>query len=243
MKSLVLLHGWGASGAIWQRQTVAFGGECTVLTPRIPRWDADWLTEYLAAVPLRESVLVGWSLGGMLLLEALARLGGPPPLATVLVGVAPVFCQKPDHPWGQPVTALRAMRRGLRSDSGKVLRNFALACLAPGEESYQEEAAAGFDFATAPAYLAQGLDYLRDKDLRGLLDRIPGPVAIIQGEQDGIVDPAQARFLREHLPESELHLMASAGHLPFLTQVSAFNDLLNKIIEEPFLPRLKTQSL
>ena len=232
MKTLALLHGWGASGAIWQRQAVAFGRECRVLTPEIPRWDADWLTEYLAAVRLRESVLVGWSLGGMLLLEALARLEGPPPLAAVLVGVAPVFCQKPDHPWGQPVTALRAMRQGLRSDSGKVLRNFALACLAPGEELYQEEAAAGFDFAAAPADLAQGLDYLREKDLRGLLDRIPGPVAIIQGEQDGIVDPAQARFLQEQLPGARLHLLPGAGHLPFLTQATAFNRIIEGCLRE-----------
>ena len=134
MKTLVLLHGWGASGAIWQRQVQAFGGECRVLTPEISRWDADWLTEYLAAVPLRESVLVGWSLGGMLLLEALARLKGPAPLATVLVGVAPVFCRRPDHPWGQPVAAVRAMRRALRSDPRRVINDFARACLAPGEE-------------------------------------------------------------------------------------------------------------
>ena len=88
MKTLVLLHGWGASGAIWQRQTLAFGGEGGVLTPEISSWDAGWLQEYLAAVPLRESLLVGWSLGGMLLLEALARLEGPAPMATVLVGTA-----------------------------------------------------------------------------------------------------------------------------------------------------------
>jgi pimeloyl-[acyl-carrier protein] methyl ester esterase len=243
MKTLLLLHGWGASGAIWQRQTMAFGRECRVLTPEIPRWDADWLTEYLAAAPLRESVLVGWSLGGMLLLEALARLEGPAPLATVLVGVTPVFCRQPDHPWGQPVAALRAMRRALGSEPGRVLTDFVTSCLAPGEDSFRPEAAAGFDFAAAPGYLAQGLDYLRDKDLRGLLNRIPGKVAIIQGEQDGIVDPAQSQFLRKHLPEAELHLMASAGHLPFLTQVSAFNDLLNKIITDPFLPDLQTQSL
>ena len=242
MKSLVLLHGWGASGAIWQSQVKAFGGECRVLTPEISRWDADWLTEYLAAVPLRESVLAGWSLGGMLLLEALARLGVQP-LATVLVGVAPVFCQRPSHPWGQSVASVRAMRFGLRSDPTRVLTNFLASCLAPGEESFRDEAAAGFDFNADPAHLAKGLDYLRDKDLCGLLDRIPGKVAIIQGEQDGIVCPAQAKFLQENLPGSKLYLMAGAGHLPFLTQVSAFNDLLNKIIEEPFLPDLQTQSL
>ncbi|MCX5890800.1 MAG: alpha/beta fold hydrolase [Deltaproteobacteria bacterium] len=230
MKTLVLLHGWGASGAIWQRQTLAFGGECRVLTPGIPRWEAGWLHEYLAAVPLRESVLVGWSLGGMLLLEALARLEGPAPLATVLVGVAPVFCRQPDHPWGQPVAALRAMRRTLRSEPRRVINDFARACLAPGEESYRPEVAAGFDFSATAVHLASGLDYLRDKDLRGLLPGIPGRIIIMQGEQDKIVPPAQARFLQEHLPGSSLYMLAGAGHMPFLTQAAAFNDILRRLL-------------
>jgi pimeloyl-[acyl-carrier protein] methyl ester esterase len=229
MKTLVLLHGWGASGAIWQRQALAFGDECHVLTPEISRWDADWLTEYLAAAPLRESVLVGWSLGGMLLLETLARLEGPAPLTTVLVGAAPVFCRQPDHPWGQPVAALRAMRRTLRSEPRRVINDFARACLAPGEESYRPEVAAGFDFSAAPAHLASGLDYLRDKDLRGLLPSIPGRIIIIQGEQDKIVPPAQGRFLQGHLPKSELRLMAGAGHIPFLTQAAAFDGILREL--------------
>ena len=77
---------------------------------------------------------MGWSLGGMLLLEALARMQGPAPWATVLVGVAPVFCRQPDHPWGQPVAAVRAMRRALGSEPRRVINDFARACLAPGEE-------------------------------------------------------------------------------------------------------------
>ena len=230
MKTLVLLHGWGASGAIWQRQTLSFGGDYRVLTPGIPRWDTGWLHEYLAALPLRESVLVGWSLGGMLLLEALARLAGPAPLATVLVGVAPVFCRQPDHPWGQPVAALRAMRRTLRTEPRRVINDFARACLAPGEESLRPEVAAGFDFSATAAHLAAGLDYLRDKDLRGLLDRIPGPVAIIHGGQDRIVPPGQARFLQGQLPEARLHLLAGTGHLPFLTQAEAVNEILRELL-------------
>jgi pimeloyl-ACP methyl ester carboxylesterase len=232
MKSLALLHGWGAIGRIWQRQARAFERQGAVLVPQIPRWEAGWLAEFLAGIDLRESVLVGWSLGGMLLLEALSRLEGARPGATVLVGVAPVFCQRPGHPWGQSVASVRAMRFGLRSDPGRVLRDFLASCLAPGEEAFRDEAAAGFDFTADPAHLAQGLDYLRDKDLRGLLGRIPGPVAIVQGEQDDIVYPAQAQYLREHLPEWQLHLLPGAGHLPFITRSQAFNHILMDLLEK-----------
>ncbi len=230
MKTLVLLHGWGAAPAIWRRQVEAFQEHCRVLAPAIPSWDAGWLTSYLAPVPLRESLLVGWSLGGMLLLEALVGGSLPAPLATLLVGVAPLFCRQPDHPWGQPLTALRAMRRALRSDPGRVVADFAASCLARGEESYRQEAAAGFASKADPDYLAQGLDYLKDKDLRGRLPLLPGAVVIIQGEADGIVPPAQARFLQEQVPGSRLHLLAGAGHLPFLTRAADFNEILRELL-------------
>lgn len=229
MKHLILLHGWGASERIWQRQVEGFGEKYTVVTPRIPEWNAAWLDAYLTRLPMSETALVGWSLGGMLLIEALARLKGPAPAATVLVGVAPVFCQRPGHPWGQPVASVRAMRLGLRSNPTRVLTDFLASCLAPGEESFRDEAAAGCDFAADPAHLAllsQGLDYLRDKDLCALLPHFPGPVVLIQGQQDGIVDPAQAQFLQEHLPDASLHLLPGAGHLPFITQAQAFNGIL-----------------
>ncbi len=238
MRTLVLLHGWGASGRLWRRVQAAAACDSgrTVLTPEVPRWEAGWLAQYLSRMPLQESVLVGWSLGGMLLLEALAQLRGPAPGATVLVAVPPVFCRRPDHPWGQPPAMLRAMRRALGSDPRKVLNDFALACLAPGEAAFREEAAAGFDYQAAPAFLAQGLDYLRDKDLRGLLPLIQkttnlsGRVVIIQGEQDRIVPPAQGRDLQERLPGSELHLLAAAGHIPFLTQTAAVNGILRELL-------------
>jgi pimeloyl-[acyl-carrier protein] methyl ester esterase len=238
MRTLVLLHGWGASGRLWRGVQAAAAADSApaVLTPEIPRWEAGWLAQYLSGLPLEESVLVGWSLGGMLLLEALAQLRGPAPGVTVLVAVPPVFCRRPDHPWGQPAAMLRAMRRALGSDSRQVLNDFALACLAPGEAAFREEAAAGFDYQASPAFLAQGLDYLRDKDLRSLLPfasktaNHSGRVIIIQGEQDRIVPPAQGRALQERLPGSELHVLAAAGHIPFLTQAPVVNGILRELL-------------
>ena len=113
MTTLVFFHGWGASGRVWERQAAAFGHRMPVLTPTVPVWEEAWFSEYLRGLDLQECLLVGWSLGGMLLLEALSRLTDPPPKRLVLVGVAPVFTRRPDYPWGQPLTVVRAMRRAL----------------------------------------------------------------------------------------------------------------------------------
>jgi pimeloyl-ACP methyl ester carboxylesterase len=229
MSALVLFHGWGASGQVWERQAAAFGERLTVFKPTVPVWQVGWFSDFLeklGQIPLRECVLVGWSLGGMLLLEALSRLPGPPPGGLVLVGVAPVFTRRPDYPWGQPPGVVRAMRRALPENRQRVLNEFADRCLAPAEAGLVSQARAAFASPAAPETLAAGLDYLLDCDLRPLLPRLPGGAVIIQGQEDRIVPPAQGRFLQEQLPGAQLNLWPGVGHLPFLTQAAAFNRIL-----------------
>ncbi len=228
MKTLILLHGWGADGAVWQKQVQAFQNRLQVQAPNLPVWDPAWLEAYLQNFSLPDCLLVGWSLGGMLLLEVLSRqpttLGG-----LVLVGVPPVFCSRPDHLWGQPPAAVRAMRRALKSDPRKMLQDFAKSCLSPEEGAFQEEVIPLFPGGDG-TNLAAGLDYLLRQDLRPLLPNLAEPATIIQGDQDRIVPPEQARFLHEHLPGSSLCLLPDAGHLPFRTQAGRFNGILEKIV-------------
>jgi pimeloyl-[acyl-carrier protein] methyl ester esterase len=226
MTSLVFFHGWGASGRVWERQAAAFGDRITVLTPTVPVWEVGWFSEFLQGVDLQECLLVGWSLGGMLLLEALSSLTGPRPGGLVLVGVPPVFTQRPDYPWGQPRAVVRAMRRGLTVNPPQVLAQFAEQCLAPGEAALVSQAREVFAVPAAAGVLVAGLDYLLHRDLRPLLPRVDAGAVIIQGQADRIVDPAQGRFLHEQLAGAGLNLVPGAGHLPFLTQASAFNQIL-----------------
>jgi len=166
----------------------------------------------------------------MLLLEAISRLTDPPPNRLVLVGVAPVFTQRPDYPWGQPLAVVRAMRRALTKNPPQVLAEFAEQCLAPGEAALISQAREAFAAPAAAGTLAAGLDYLLHCDLRPLLPRLPAGAVVIQGQADRIVDPAQGRFLKEQLPEARLHLLPAAGHLPFLTQAAAFNGILEQCL-------------
>jgi pimeloyl-ACP methyl ester carboxylesterase len=226
MTTLVLLHGWGAAGDVWQPQAVEFQDRAAVLTPTIPAWEADWLAGYLRELPLNECVLVGWSLGGMLLVEALSGHQGAPPAELVLVGVAPVFTRRPDYPWGQPPAVVRAMRRGVKDNPRRVLTEFAEQCLAPGEAAYHSQALAAFGSLPACGVLTAGLDYLLNCDLRPLLAGLPRGAVIIQGQEDRIVPPAQGRVLRDQLPEARLCEVPGAGHLPFLTQAPRFNRMI-----------------
>jgi pimeloyl-[acyl-carrier protein] methyl ester esterase len=230
MTALVFFHGWGASGRVWHNQAAAFGDRMPVLTPTAPVWEVGWFAEFLGGLDLQKCLLVGWSLGGMMLLEALSRLTDPLPKGLVLVGVAPVFTGRPDYPWGQPLAVVRAMRRALKENPLPVLAEFADQCLAPGEAAFASQAREAFAVPAAAGTLAAGLDYLLHQDLRPLLPRLPAGAVIIQGQADRIVDPAQGRLLQEQLPGAQLHLLPAAGHLPFLTQAAAFNGILEQCL-------------
>jgi pimeloyl-[acyl-carrier protein] methyl ester esterase len=226
MTTLVLLHGWGATSQVWHQQAAYFQDRAEVLAPTIPVWDAAWLSDYLGALPLASCVLVGWSLGGMLLVEALSGHRPAVPGGLVLAGVAPVFTRRPDYPLGQPPAVVRAMRRGLKDNLRQVLAEFASQCLAPGEITYDNQALAAFASPPEVETLATGLDYLLTSDLRPLLPGLPQGAFIIQGQEDRIVSPDQAEFLREQLSGARLYNLPGAGHLPFLTQVPEFNRII-----------------
>ena len=100
MTNLVFLHGWGTSGHIWRRQTAALArAGLTVLTPTFPSWEVSWLVDYLKKLPLAETVVVGWSLGGMLLIEALA-IGNLTPATSGAGGDAGLLLRRRGSPSG-----------------------------------------------------------------------------------------------------------------------------------------------
>jgi pimeloyl-ACP methyl ester carboxylesterase len=228
--TLVFFHGWGAAGRVWGCQAAAFGSGLLVLAPDIPAWEAAWFRQYLAGLPLSQCVLVGWSLGGMLLAEALAGRRELRPAGLVLVGVAAAFCRKPDFPWGHPAAEVRALRRALAEDPPRARGIFAGNCLAPGEEDFRGEVETAFACPAHPENLAAGLDYLRRQDLRGSLAGLPEGTVLIQGGADRIVAASQAQHLKERLPGSRLHLLPDAGHLPFVTRAPAFNRILQQVV-------------
>jgi pimeloyl-ACP methyl ester carboxylesterase len=48
--------------------------------------------------------------------------------------------------------------------------------------------------------------------LEPLLGAIGVPVQVAWGEEDGWLDPSQARLLVEKIPNAEMHLIPNAGH-------------------------------
>lgn len=71
---------------------------------------------------------------------------------------------------------------------------------------------------------------LNAADLRPQLQRTPPtqPVLVIHGARDGIVPLAQAKWVHDHLPNSELFVIPGAGHLAF----GEFEPLVNRRVAD-----------
>lgn len=192
MKCFVF-NGWAAGPAMWDL--------CSFARDRV--FDYVELLDGAADPALASSggaVVVGFSMGGTMALQALMRR--PDDIrGLVLVSATPCLAERKADGWkGMGPRRVAAFREGVRlmhpDDGSPVL---------------------------ADANLDRGLEYLRATDLRRQLlefsaSRRPSlPVRIVQSERDGIVRPHNAEFLKRVFPQAEVTMLSVCGHdLPVL---------------------------
>jgi pimeloyl-ACP methyl ester carboxylesterase len=229
LRNLILIHGWAADSRIWEQQQAAWARRAKVWAPDLPVWEAEWLAEKLQSFDPAETVLVGWSLGGMLALEVCA--GGFRPRALIMLSTCAGFCRRPDYGLGVAPAVVRGMRLRLRTEPDRVVRDFHQQLLAPREGHCQEELDGLLPHDQDPEWLAQGLDYLRSRDLRGILPQVEAQaLVIVHGDRDRITAAAQAFFLQEQLPGARLVILPGAGHVPMVSCSQQLNDIIGDFL-------------
>lgn len=173
-------------------------------------WSAALAERIRAAVS--PPLVVGWSMGGMVAIEALTSDAPPPAAALVLIGSTTRFCASPDWPWGQTPSALRALRTGLRRDPRTALAGFLRECAAP-EAPAEDALRAGIDAALSIGLqnLADGLDYLGSTDLTGRIGRLKTRCICIHGNEDRIIPRGASEAVAKHT-SGFLEVLAERGH-------------------------------
>lgn len=237
----LLLHGWGLHSGVWSGIEAALTASRRVTFVDLPGHGRS-----RAAVPERladaaadvaewlrpDSVVMGWSLGGLLALRM--ALDWPERIAgLVLVATNPRFVQAPDWPHAVAPEVLETFRSELAEDHRQTLNRF-LALQARGSESAREDTRwlreqLLDEGEPEPEGLARGLSWLADTDLRAELGRITIPVHLIGGERDTLVPPAALEATAECLPRATVTRIPGAGHAPFISHPSAFLEALEGV--------------
>jgi pimeloyl-[acyl-carrier protein] methyl ester esterase len=231
---LVLLHGWGLHAGVWSgalRELAARFHVHAVDLPGHGRSAAAGFGGLDAAVDLiareipDQSIVCGWSMGGMLA-QRLALRHRRKARALALVATTPCFVERRGWPHGVKARTLATFAGNLRRDAGATLKAFVTlnaAGSAHGRAALRE-LAAELSAMGAPhaAVLDAGLSLLERSDLRPEAAAIEQPAVVVHGRRDALVPVEAGRWLASHLGNAHLVEIERAAHLPFITHREEF---------------------
>lgn len=242
-KDLVLLHGWGMHGGVWD-------GVRHLLEEQGIRVHAVDLPGYGGSAPLNPCALesiaaemaarfpgpvqvCGWSLGGMVALRwaldfpsCVERL--------VLVASTPRFVNGEDWSNGMETQTLQAFADGLAGDYEGTLKRF-LSLQARGDDEAREvtRALRSSLFERGhpdPEALQGGLAILRDSDLRDEVAALNCPTLVVHGDRDMLTPLSAAQWLSQRLSNGRLAVVEGASHAPFLSHRGDFARLVGEFL-------------
>lgn len=250
---LVMLHGWGLNGAVFDRLAAQLAPQFDVLQLDLPghgrstadvavlERGIDALAAQLATevdgnwpadgVPLH---LLGWSLGGMAAL-ALAAAAPRRFRRLTLLASTPCFVARGDWPHGLAAAVLEQFAAHLQDDYPRTVHEFLELQVRGSAQAASVlrdlQAALAARGAATPRALAAGLGLLRSTDLRRQLGAVGLPTLVIGGQYDRVTPPWAMRALAAALPRGEYRELARAGHAPFLSHAQQVADWMLESVD------------
>ena len=240
---IILLHGWGLHGGVWEDTAVQLAKDFRVTCIDLPGhgrsaavpepYTLKTLAERLVPVVPQQAIWLGWSLGGMLAMQ-FAALHPEHVTKLILVASTPRFTRSADWSHGVSSEVLEQFAQELEHDAEKTIRRF-LALQLRGSERAQASLAALHHAVfrhglPATAALRGGLNILRDADLRAHLARITSPALVIAGERDPLIPLQASAYLAANLPNGQMFTLPKSGHAPFVSHPAEFLRALNNFL-------------
>ncbi len=236
---VVLLHGWGFHGAIWDafaETLVDWGHRVHVVDlpghgqspPLGTPMSIDAVAMAVQEVVPVGAVWVGWSLGGMVALARAALVGVR---ALVMIAASPRFVREPDWPCAMDPALLAEFGDGLNLNWRMTLTRFlAIQARSVAGEDVRRLRTLMFNLPPDPVALAEGLSLLRSADLRVCLRAVHCPTLVLLGERDTLVPIELSAHLLRLRPDWRVHGLSGAGHLPFLTHQAEVLSILAEFL-------------
>jgi 3-oxoadipate enol-lactonase len=242
LPALVFLHGIGGAARAWRGQLDFFRGRYRAIAWDMPGYGgsaplpavsivtlADALQDFLQQVGAAKPILVGHSIGGMIVQQLLVKSPGIA-RAVVLAQTSPAF-GKPDGDWQKSFIDARL---------GPLDRGETLASLAPSlvkELVGDDPDPAGLELARdcmahvpEATYRATMLA-LMGFDLRHALKNIAVPTLVLSGSKDNNAPAPMMAKMATYIPSSTYVEIEGAGHLVNLEQPAAFNAALDQFLK------------
>ena len=209
---LVYLHGFATTPEIWYQQSPDFA-------PQLDFSDLEEASARLATTLEPGSVLIGWSMGGMVAIKT-ALLAPKKIKGLILVSSTPKFIKCDDYSCGLEGSLLKRLKRKVQSEGVEAFHSLVFGKYRPGGL-----AKLSVDKAE------KELNELGKTDLRSSLAGIVAPTLILHGTADEICLPSAARFMQSRIRNSEIVLLQDIKHAPMIESPGLLNFHIQRFVE------------
>ena len=237
---LVLIHGWGMNGAIWQKIVETLSGSFRVHVVDLPghghshHCDANNIEEIAQQLIVnapKNAIWIGWSLGGLIATHvALYHKDHVKKLVTV--ASSPKFsADEKENEWqGIKPELLIHFTEQLKDDFQTTIERF-IALQSMGSQTARQDVKGLKQVLLSrplPSLnsLLVGLKILSDIDFRAQIQHISIPTLRLYGLQDNIVPAKVINDIEKLLPNTEQYIFTNSSHCPFMTETELFCDKL-----------------
>jgi 3-oxoadipate enol-lactonase len=239
---LVFLHGIGGAARAWRSQLAAFSDRYRTIAWDMPGYGgsvalpnvsiavlADALQDFLQQVGATKPILVGHSIGGMIVQQLLAKNPGIAD-AVVLAQTSPAF-GKPDGDWQKSFISARLgpLDRGetMVSLAPTLVRELAGDDPDPSGMELARDCMASVPEATYRATMLALMGF----DLRSALKDIAAPTLLLSGSKDNNAPAPMMAKMATYVPSATYVELEGVGHLANLERPGAFNAALDQFLK------------
>jgi len=240
--ALVFLHGIGGAARGWRRQLATFGASWCAIAWDMPGYGGSpplpevsiaslggALADFLAALHLDRPVLIGHSIGGMIVQRFIADRPEAA-RAVVLAQTSPAF-GRPDGDWQRKFIADRLVPL----DRGETMPMMAPGLVADlvgdAPDADGVMLAKSCMAATDPASYRSMMLALVGFDLKDALGRIAVPTLVLSGSKDGNAPAPMMRRMADAIPGARYVELEGCGHLANMERPDAFDAALRGFLE------------
>jgi pimeloyl-ACP methyl ester carboxylesterase len=246
---VLLVHGWGVSGAAFAALAARLGAHCSVVTPDLRGHGgapgagrtltiealADDIADLIEACGIEDVVAVGWSLGALVMWDYLARYGDARIGALIVADMSPKVANAADWSLGMQTAAdIRDPRflQSIAADWPGAVQSLLTRIAAPGAtlpmRAQLEADAVKNDGAAMAAVWAALSAY----DARPHLAHIQAPTWIAHGAHSQLYAPQTAAAIVAAMPRARAVKFERSGHAPHLEEPEAFARLVMDVVAQ-----------
>lgn len=252
---LVLIHGWGMHGGVWQPLIKKLSQHYQLHIVDLPGMGHSRplepahlhaIAEALAAQLPPHADICGWSMGGLVAMR-LALTHPEVVRRMILIGSSPRFVNADSDnatsedgsadPWSYGIAAdvFHQFASQVNADYHATLIKFlTLQCMGSSDaRATVKQLRSTFSERPVPTAgsLQKALHILLENDLRHEILHLHKPVLLIHGDRDTLAPVQAAHWLSQHLPFGRLRVIAGAGHAPFLSHPEQFVHAIDEFLE------------